>query len=251
MLLEYLKRVYDNDLSLIDPAIWELNFRSLEDAISKSVGDVTKLDFGSSDQVLATALRENAAVFSAFKAHQEKATLIKLLLDDAGVRRSWNDFKKLAAPIIETYNKTWLETEYNQAVSNAEMAKKWDGFTENADLYPNLEYRAVDDGHARPDHLAMNGMVAPIDDPVWDTWYPPNDWGCRCSVTQTDKPVAMVAAARIVAKRIAPNTAAGFDFNPGKDKKLFAESAGYFNQDKKTAKAINKEADSLLKGLDA
>jgi len=250
-LVEYLKRIYDNDLSLIDPAIWELNFRSLEDAISKSVGDVTKLDFGSSDQVLATALRENAAVFSAFKAHQEKATLIKLLLDDAGVRRSWNDFKKLAGPITETYNKTWLETEYNQAVSNAEMAKKWDGFSENADLYPNLEYRAVDDGHARPDHLAMNGMVAPIDDPVWDTWYPPNDWGCRCSVTQTDKPVAMVAVARIVAKRIAPNTSAGFDFNPGKDKKLFAESAGYFNQDKKTSKAVNKEASTLLKNLDA
>ena len=239
-------------MSLIDPAIWELNFQSLEDAISVSVGDVTKLDFGSSDQVLATALRENAAVFSAFKAHQEKATLIKLLLDDAGVHRSWADFKKLAAPITETYNKTWLETEYNQAVSNAEMAKKWDGFTENADLYPNLEYRAVMDGHTRPEHQAMNGMVAPIDDPVWDTWYPPNDWGCRCSVTQTDKPVAMIVAARAVAARsVKPNATPGFDFNPGKEQKLFAESAGYFNQDKKTAKAINKEASTLLKNLDA
>ncbi len=245
MLLDYLKRVFDNDLSLIDPDIWELNFRSLEDAISKSVGDITKLDFGSSDQVLASALRENAAVFAAFKAHQEKATLTKLLLDDAGVRRSWNDFKKLAAPITETYNKTWLETEYNQAVSSAEMAKKWAGFAENADMYPNLEYRAVMDGHARPEHLAMNGMIAPIDDPVWDTWYPPNDWGCRCSVTQTDKkPFSPPDIAGV-----APG--AGFDFNPGKDKKLFAESAGYYDQDKKTSKMINKEAGTLLKNLDA
>jgi len=64
LLLDYLKRVYDNDLSLIDPDIWELNFRSLEDAISKSVGDVTKLEFGSSDQVLATALRERRCILS-------------------------------------------------------------------------------------------------------------------------------------------------------------------------------------------
>lgn len=36
--------------------------------------------------------------------------------------------------------------------------------------------------HPRPHHLAMDGVVRPADDPFWQTWYPPNGWGCKCRV---------------------------------------------------------------------
>lgn len=49
-------------------------------------------------------------------------------------------------------------------------------------LRPYWEYVAVDDGHSRPAHLAMNGLVARHDSPIWDTWYPPNGYRCRCTV---------------------------------------------------------------------
>jgi hypothetical protein len=34
----------------------------------------------------------------------------------------------------------------------------------------------------RHDHLAWNGLVLAHDDPWWKTHYPPNGWGCHCTV---------------------------------------------------------------------
>ena len=49
-------------------------------------------------------------------------------------------------------------------------------------LRPYWQYLAVDDKKTRPAHRAMNGRVFPADSPVWDTWYPPNGFKCRCTV---------------------------------------------------------------------
>lgn len=36
--------------------------------------------------------------------------------------------------------------------------------------------------HPRPIHQSWDGMVLHADDPWWRTHYPPNGWGCQCSV---------------------------------------------------------------------
>ena len=54
-------------------------------------------------------------------------------------------------------------------------------------LRPYWKYDAVEDTHTRPSHLAMNGKVFPADSPVWDTWYPPNAFRCRCTVRSLSK----------------------------------------------------------------
>lgn len=54
-------------------------------------------------------------------------------------------------------------------------------------LRPYWKYDAVDDNNTRPEHKAMNGMVYKADDPIWDTWYPPNGYRCRCSVSSLSK----------------------------------------------------------------
>ena len=53
---------------------------------------------------------------------------------------------------------------------------------------PYLLYSATHDSRTRPEHLAMEShgldgtAVYRADDPVWDTFYPPWAWNCRCLV---------------------------------------------------------------------
>lgn len=54
-------------------------------------------------------------------------------------------------------------------------------------LRPYWQYDAVNDAHTRPSHLAMDGKVFPADSPVWDTWFPPNGFRCRCTVKALSK----------------------------------------------------------------
>ncbi|MCY1390150.1 Phage Mu protein F like protein [compost metagenome] len=41
-------------------------------------------------------------------------------------------------------------------------------------------YRHGDSRHPRPQHLAWDGTVLPLDDPWWSSHSPQNGWGCKC-----------------------------------------------------------------------
>lgn len=54
-------------------------------------------------------------------------------------------------------------------------------------LRPYWRYRTAGDGEVRESHAMMEGRVFPADDPVWDIWYPPNGFKCRCMVVSLSK----------------------------------------------------------------
>ncbi|MCE8027533.1 hypothetical protein HOP54_02365 [Halomonas daqingensis] len=47
-------------------------------------------------------------------------------------------------------------------------------------LRPYGLYRHGGSETPRPDHLANDGRVVPLDDPWWDVWTPQNGYGCSC-----------------------------------------------------------------------
>lgn len=52
---------------------------------------------------------------------------------------------------------------------------------------PYWRYRTAGDGHVRESHAVMEGRVYRADDPIWDVWYPPNGFRCRCMVVSLSK----------------------------------------------------------------
>lgn len=60
---------------------------------------------------------------------------------------------------------------------------------------PFWRYATVGDSRVRPAHRAMHGFIARWDDPIWQTWTPPNGFRCRCSLFAISEKDAMRRAA--------------------------------------------------------
>jgi len=71
---------------------------------------------------------------------------------------------------------------FDTNMRSAHMAGRWAQLQANKDRRPFLQYRTAGDARVRPQHRQWNGAIYPIDDAFWSTHYPPNGWGCRCTV---------------------------------------------------------------------
>lgn len=69
--------------------------------------------------------------------------------------------------------RTILRTNKSTAYHAARYAQQM----ENVDEQPYWRYVAVNDSRTRASHLALHGKIYRADDPIWQTMYPPNDWG--------------------------------------------------------------------------
>jgi SPP1 gp7 family putative phage head morphogenesis protein len=47
---------------------------------------------------------------------------------------------------------------------------------------PIWQYKTAGDANVRPTHAQMENFTAPADDLIWNSWYPPNGFRCRCAV---------------------------------------------------------------------
>lgn len=71
---------------------------------------------------------------------------------------------------------------FNNNMRAAHMAGRWVQLQANKDNRPYLQYRTAGDSRVRPQHKAWNGLIFHIDDSFWLTHYPPNGYGCRCTI---------------------------------------------------------------------
>lgn len=169
-------------------------------------------------------------IFSGIKTFHELNEAFPSLLDSNGNRKTFEAFSNDVRKIDKTYNSNYLRAEYNFVQSSAEMAAKWERFSEDGDRY-NLQYRTANDDKVRPEHAALNGVTLPPSDPFWEEYYPPNGWNCRCTVVQVRKskyPATPHEEAMALGEEALQRDTKGiFHFNPGKQNKTVPDYNPY------------------------
>ncbi|MCM1035547.1 MAG: toxin glutamine deamidase domain-containing protein [Paludibacter sp.] len=193
---------------------------------------------------LTAALDRDTFIFSGCKTYHQLQEASRLLKNNDRGFKTFDNFRKDIEHIHNTYNRAYLQAEYNFAVQSAQMAAKWNQFEKDGDRYL-LQYRTAGDDRVREDHAALQGITLPINDQFWDNYYPPLGWNCRCTVVQvrkgkypiTDSQQAIAAGQQATAS---PKQQI-FRFNPGKQQKVFPPKHPYYKAPTPAKDIINKE----------
>jgi SPP1 gp7 family putative phage head morphogenesis protein len=223
-----IKSLHTGDLfaSTIDQPLYAYLRAHLEDAV--------QIGFGVADEKLRGYLLANVQRFSGFKTAAVQRAMSEKLTDEKGQVRPFADFKADCLEINQQYNVDYLRTEYNQAIASSQMAAKWSEF----DPSSQIRYDTVGDDRVREEHVALDGITRPVNDPFWDDHYPPLDWNCRCSTTELDGDAPSTADLDLPGL---PEAAEGFRENVGKTGQIFGADHPYFQLSAHEARQIEQQ----------
>ena len=141
--------------------------------------------YGKASAELLTELRTNIYQFSAAKTFNMVEEMRGVLVEDGKVL-TLDQFKAKANVIFERYNNTWLETEYNTAIGQAEIGRKWKEIQSQKSTFPFIKYNAVIDSHTSDICAPLDNIVLPVDHPFWKKFTPLNHFNCRCVLEQME-----------------------------------------------------------------
>ncbi len=199
----------------------------------------TNIKYNSPDNVMLAHLKSNIFAFSGAKDFEENNAIRDQLFDAKGKLKPFNKFRDDVTNLHNKYNSNYLQAEYQTAQATSRSASNWLKYERDSDIYPFLEYRTSSDKRVRAEHARLHGFTARIDDPVWDSIYPPNGYRCRCSVKQRkDIPKNNPTVSNEDIRREIPQKA--FRTNAGKTKTVFNEGEHpYFQNTKGQRKELN------------
>lgn len=182
-----------------------------------TVGDFDSLDL----------FQKNVFLFSGAKTTRQAMDLGKAILGPDGNLVPWAQYKERALKIDKAYNLNWLGTERRTAFALAQSARQWNDIDQVKDIFTHLRYLTKEDLHVRKDHQILNNIIRPVDDPFWDTHFPPVDWNCRCTFEQLMEDEVPRRIGRVDSKvKEVPSPL--FRINPGKTGKIFGPEHPYF-----------------------
>lgn len=208
---------------MINSSLHLATAQKLITALENGLGSSVNLDVNT--QQLAEKLKQNIYAFSAAKSFTQMMYYRDMMISDDGNILGKGSFIKKIADTGEIFNKRFLEAEYENAYYSAIMADQWDRF--NDDDY--LQYTTVGDSHVRPSHAILDKHTAIKNSPFWINNYPPNGWGCRCSVVPGKSGYVNKLSDKEAGSQIkAENRDTPFYNNVGLSKLVFKDNHPYF-----------------------
>ena len=115
-----------------------------------------------------------------------RAAVDKAIAEGTGLEAFRHDFDAIVAKYGWAYNggRNWrTRVIYETNLRTSYAAGRYAQLQALKSVRPFWRYRHSDAvQHPRPMHLAWDGLVLAADDAWWNTHYPPNGWGCQCTV---------------------------------------------------------------------
>lgn len=211
----------------LPPELYDATLAKLIEAVVSGFGDFSSPEF----EAPLALLTDSVSVFSAAKTYQQLKTMEGLLTDGSGSKAKFSDFKKQADKVFETYNNSYLKTEFNTAFARSQSARQWEEIEQQKRVFPLLKYSTVGDERVRGDHILLDEIIRPVNDPFWDKFFPPNGWNCRCIVEQLEESDGEVTN---LTKKKPPKAVPLFSSNPAKTGIIFDEKVHpYFKVSKR------------------
>ncbi|WP_297645853.1 phage minor head protein [uncultured Treponema sp.] len=177
--LEYIKN------KKLRPAFSYKDVWNEEHATAFTVAKAMQLDVLSDIKGAVKKAIENGTTFEQFK-RALKPTLM---------RKGWWGKKEMSDPLTgesitaQLGSDRRLKTIYSTNLRSAYQKGQYDR-TMESDLHPYLMYRIGASIHHREQHVRWNNLIRPKDDPIWNSIFPPNGYGCKCytvAVTEARK----------------------------------------------------------------
>lgn len=192
-------------------------------------GVLTDFDFESKDYELLSTLRENVYMFSGAKTYQQVREMSGFVADS----KNFKEFRDKCLQTYEQYNVNWAEAEYNTSIGQAQQANQWVQIEENKDQFPYLRYVAVMDANTSTICAPLNGIVRPVDDPLWSRYSPLNHFNCRCVLERLSKyddaKISPDKRVQRLTKELDETVQPEFKMNPGKSGYVFSPKHPYFD----------------------
>lgn len=228
----------------------QLNTRTqIDDGLFSEVNRImsSAVDIGykdaSEESGFVQELKSNTEVFAAFKAHRMGRDMASRLLDKDGNVKSFQQFKRDTAKIVDHHVNRWLRTEYDTAIKRAHRAAEMRQFIDEADVFPNIEWLPSTAINPREAHKPFYHHIWSIDDPFWEEHKPGDEWGCQCDWRSTDEPVTDNTG--LGDGNVAPPSK-GLGGNPAKTGEIFSDDHPYFPKDCRSCGFYNASVKNRL-----
>ena len=152
---------------------------TLDEAHARSftIAKMTQLDLLSDTR---KAIMQAMADGTGFKGFEQTITPIMQA-------KGWWGYKAVVNPsgdaqLVKLGTPRRLATIYHTNRRSAVMSAKYVRMMEAIDTHPYWQYIHHDSAHPRLNHVALHGVVYAADDPFWAHGFPPNGFGCKCTV---------------------------------------------------------------------